>query len=226
MKSADIYVGFLDDRKVQRAIRRSGDAIVTAYLAVVLGSVRDERPVSLADELPLHLDERRDELLETLVGVGLLDADGRIPASSWEKHLATAVAGAERKRERDRQSYARRTTGGRPADARRTRGPVPSLPVPSAPTERNGKGNLSSSARATTPAGAGAPSSSHALQDDGEIPDGWRLREDVEPIVVNDDGTVQELDVVDVLDPAGFVDSFGTRWRFNAERHAFEEVGT
>jgi hypothetical protein len=150
LRTADLFVGFLDDRKVQRAIRAAGSDAVVAYLAVVLASWRDERPAAFADELPLYLEDRADELLAVLVRIGLLEADGTIPTDVWDRRLARAIADAERKRERDRLAGAAggRSNGERPSDDRQTTArrspsgrkvPSRSVPVPTPNGVRNGE---------------------------------------------------------------------------------------
>jgi hypothetical protein len=179
MRSADLYVGFLDDRKVQRAMARAGSDAVVAYLAVVLASWRDERPAQLADELPLALEARLDELQGVLAQVGLLDASGAIPADAWEHHLARPLAAAERKRERDRASGAaggRQTRDRRPTVDRQTvasgspgdrKVPSRSVPVPTPNGVRNGEVTTPPPA----PVGAGrAGASTDDLDDVGTIP--------------------------------------------------------
>jgi hypothetical protein len=162
LRTADIAVGFLDDRKVQRAIRAAGSDAVVAYLAVILGAARDEDGATFAEELPLYLEDRADELLAVLVRVGLLEADGTIAERAFERWLRPGIEAAQRKRTRDREHASlrrrsrvasdslatdRRQTDDTLTTARRSLGPVPSRT--SLPIREGRDGSTSTDARAT-----------------------------------------------------------------------------
>jgi hypothetical protein len=179
MRSADLFVGFLDDRKVQRAMARAGSDAIVAYLSVVLASWRDERPAQLADELPLALEARLEELQGVLVQVGLLTPAGAIPDDVWDRRLGPAIATADRGRERKRAYRERVASASRDGDKPRTGRPrngdnasrdmVPSRSVP-VPTP-NGVRNGEKTTPPPAPVGAGrAGASTDDLDDVGTIP--------------------------------------------------------
>lgn len=90
---ADHDVGFLSDDRIIRAVRQSGAWAIVAYLAVRDASwARGER-VTFAvavDRLPRVYGEDVDAALTTLVDVGLVDADGRIPKATWDSWYVPA----------------------------------------------------------------------------------------------------------------------------------------
>lgn len=106
--TADVDVGLLADDRVLDAVERSGSRTLVAYLAVLTTSwARGER-VQLATAIRrtsaiYRLEEVLDELLATLVDVGLLDADGRIPATTWASWYGAAAGRRQLRREAGRR---------------------------------------------------------------------------------------------------------------------------
>lgn len=101
---ADIDVGLFDDGKVKRLVRLVGRdralEHIALYLAVVLESWASDDRVAVVDAAPIWLDdERLGELLVGLTESGLLDPEGRIPATSWEGWYGPARERRERRRE-------------------------------------------------------------------------------------------------------------------------------
>jgi hypothetical protein len=85
--TADVDTGLLDDMKLRRLIRATGDeAVITrcivGYIAVVLSSWRAGERVTLEDAAPVWMTGV-DDLTAKLAEAGLLDADGRIPQHAW-----------------------------------------------------------------------------------------------------------------------------------------------
>jgi hypothetical protein len=168
MKAADLFVGFLDDRKVQRAVRLAGSDAVVAYLAVVLGSARDEDRATFADELPLYLEDRADELLAVLVRVGLLEADGTVAGPAFDRWIAPGIRRAGARREYDR----RRNRHG--PDTGPTRAGVGSRrPVPSRPSSNEDGTGERAHTRATpaSPPVAASPPTSLPTDTDDDLDD-------------------------------------------------------
>lgn len=99
-------VGFLEDDAVLDVLLAGEPWAIVAYIGVRDASwQRGERVtlayvmrrrVALAGELA-----RLDAILDTLVRVGLLDPDGRIPDDSWSRWAAPVLAHAEANRTRN-----------------------------------------------------------------------------------------------------------------------------
>jgi hypothetical protein len=98
-RTADVASDILTDDRVQDAVALVGSAAVVAYLAVVTGSWSRGERVALSSavrRLPRVYDlGDLDELAATLARVGLLDADGRIPETTWASWYGPAKARAD-----------------------------------------------------------------------------------------------------------------------------------
>ena len=106
-QTADHDVGFLVDDRVLDAVELVGPVAVVAYLAVRDASwARGERVdlTAAVRRLPAlyGLDDVLEEVAAALLGVGLLDAEGRIPRASWDVWFGAAAARREIRRARGR----------------------------------------------------------------------------------------------------------------------------
>jgi hypothetical protein len=104
---ADVAAGHLGDDKFRDLWRRVGDQgamceAVTLHLAVLLASWSAGRRVSLDHALPLWL-EARQERVDDLVAVGLLDRRRMIPVRSWTSWFGPAQSRREVRREAGRK---------------------------------------------------------------------------------------------------------------------------
>lgn len=98
---AQIDTGLFHDTKVGNLARRQRDGTRTAvsvalFVATILASWREDRPVALVDATPLWFMDDPTPYVEDLIAVDLLDADGcieRATLDDWIGPYRKAVAG-------------------------------------------------------------------------------------------------------------------------------------
>jgi hypothetical protein len=99
---ADMSVHFLDDPKVRRLVRAHGAAAacvaIVAYEATLWASWEAGERVDLMDACPLWIEDP-ETMIERLSGVGLLDAEGRVPQEAWNGWFTPAYERREARRE-------------------------------------------------------------------------------------------------------------------------------
>lgn len=97
---AKVDTGLLHDAKVVQLARLQRDeqrtaATVTLYLSAVLASWRSDEPISAAVAAPAWWLGDVAPIVADLVAVGLLDADGSVPAETLDRWMASTRAMAE-----------------------------------------------------------------------------------------------------------------------------------
>ena len=132
----DVSTAILDDEKFQRLAVHAPDRYpnaVVGFLATLSRSWRKGYRVSVVDAWPVY--RPFDQLaVDALVGVGLLDARGRISARSWHEWFDEARIRRDSTRERWRKDKANERERLRGVRADSAQGPLrPS--VPTVPTE-------------------------------------------------------------------------------------------
>lgn len=155
---ADVASDYLDDSKVRNLWRRLApdvgamcEALVIRE-AVLLGSWREGRRVTVDDASPLWLPIRED-LVEALVAVGLLDRTRRVPQRSWTSWFDPAVGRREARREAGRRGGVA-SGKRRRSDASSDAEPPPNPSGPSGPDRPIRPNRPSSPARAPARGGA------------------------------------------------------------------------
>lgn len=143
---ADIDTGKLDDLKVRRLVRTTGDETLIARCLVALEAIqltswKQGERVTLADAAPLWMTTI-DELAERLREVGLLDDEDRIPEHAWNSWFGPAHARREERRDAGRKGgLAKSANRSSSATAEPEVSPSRALPVrtvPSVPTVPTG----------------------------------------------------------------------------------------
>jgi hypothetical protein len=122
-RNADVDTGLIDDPKLRRLVRGSGDEgtaarAIVGYIATLLTSWDQGDRVSLEDAAPAWLTDL-DDLRARLAEAGLLDSDGRIVEHAWASWYAPAATRLKQTQERWRRANEKRH---RDATARSPRG--------------------------------------------------------------------------------------------------------
>lgn len=140
---ADLDVGLMNDPKVKALVRRQHDEKLSTkslllYLTLVLESWGAGERLTLDQAAPLWITGDLATLAADLEAVGLVDADGRLPETSWTSWYGVADSRRTASRnggvEGNRRRYSREPIGTRSGTDPRSDRSVPTVPtVPTVP---------------------------------------------------------------------------------------------
>jgi hypothetical protein len=159
---ADVAVGYFDDEKVRRLWRRLSPDVgamceaLALHQAALLASWREGRRVDVESAAPLWLPVRQ-ELVDHLTAVGLLDKTRRVSARSWSSWYGPAAQRREERREAGRKGGLAKAERLAKASPKRSSSSAraelyPSVPsVPSEPSSARAAARGGGAARAAGP---------------------------------------------------------------------------